>query len=519
MPADKPNRQLNPPHRQKPYGPRPIPRSNRRGFLGSLSDLLHFPAVPSASQMEPTYGQNQEYLEEHQAPMETDFAGQTANAEAGPSNHQNPLPAHYTPYGPLQTLRLDHHTLRIHWPRTTSNLETGPSHQQKSYRWISVNHLFPSNKSVSTPAVGQLSNTEAGPSSDQIPHHLGEYAAPTAGQLPNSQAGLSSHYPGDFAAPSQPLNVVEIPDCGDLDEDEGYYSFSNGVDNPAPIRRITKMVDNYLDEEVAVPIMEKGNFETVRDFRNALNGPASGLMVQNVGKAMKALKAVENTLAKKKQAVSFSKVLARDCEHLGLDTKSTPLSTTVVHQKVMGCLSNFLGIHLPHLNLSTTLRSAIHDTLTISDLAESIAQINRSNNDDKEAFSRKIIDQFTLAMHKVFKTLNLASYEIVELGIAFGDDPVNIVRDGFLTLLTGSTDYALFMQVGGDQMWLKDLCDTHKSNGVKELLEQLKVHNIRIFLIKAKSKDYSSPRALITCLPQVGVECIATMASTEWPGA
>lgn len=63
-----------------------------------------------------------------------------------------------------------------------------------------------------------------------------------------------------------------------------------------------------------------------------------------------------------------------------------------------------------------------------------------------EPFSRKIIDRFTLSMYNLFNKLELASYELVEFRIASAGDPVEILRDGSCTILTGSTDYAIFLQ-------------------------------------------------------------------------
>ena len=63
-----------------------------------------------------------------------------------------------------------------------------------------------------------------------------------------------------------------------------------------------------------------------------------------------------------------------------------------------------------------------------------------------EAFSREIIDQFSLSMLKVFKILNLAVYKANEFRIATLENPVEILRGRFKTILTGYTDYAYFMQ-------------------------------------------------------------------------
>lgn len=63
-----------------------------------------------------------------------------------------------------------------------------------------------------------------------------------------------------------------------------------------------------------------------------------------------------------------------------------------------------------------------------------------------EAFSRRISDLFVVLMHETFEKLHLAFYDIVEFRIASAEDPVEILRDGFRTILTGSTDYAFFLQ-------------------------------------------------------------------------
>ena len=62
------------------------------------------------------------------------------------------------------------------------------------------------------------------------------------------------------------------------------------------------------------------------------------------------------------QAVSFSKVLASDCLHMGLDIETTPIPTTVANQKIMACLSNFSTNEF--------------NNSTIPDLAASIALIS-----------------------------------------------------------------------------------------------------------------------------------------------
>jgi len=63
-----------------------------------------------------------------------------------------------------------------------------------------------------------------------------------------------------------------------------------------------------------------------------------------------------------------------------------------------------------------------------------------------EAFSRIIIDQFSLSMLKVFKSLNLAVCGAKEFRIASLENPVEILRGRFKTILTGYTDYAYFLQ-------------------------------------------------------------------------
>jgi hypothetical protein len=55
---------------------------------------------------------------------------------------------------------------------------------------------------------------------------------------------------------------------------------------------------------------------------------------------------------------------------------------------------------------------------------------------------------------------------------------------------------------------LKAFCDSHHSRGVKALLRQMRVNGVKIFMIEAKSKEYS--KNLEACLPQMGAECIAT---------
>ena len=148
---------------------------------------------------------------------------------------------------------------------------------------------------------------------------------------------------------------------------------------------------------------------------------------------------------------------------MGLDINSPPISTTVANQKVMICLSEFFKDDLKLQDLFTLLQNEINDPSTISYLAASIAEISSSGNDhvrlnvysrpsktnksmQVEAFSRRVIDQFALTVHQTFRKLGLASYDIVEFRIASPDIPVEIVRGGFRTILTGYTDYGIFMR-------------------------------------------------------------------------
>jgi hypothetical protein len=63
-----------------------------------------------------------------------------------------------------------------------------------------------------------------------------------------------------------------------------------------------------------------------------------------------------------------------------------------------------------------------------------------------EAFSRTIIDRFYFSMFSVFKILNLAMYKADEFRIATLENPVEIIRGRFKTILTGHTDFAYFLQ-------------------------------------------------------------------------
>jgi hypothetical protein len=130
-------------------------------------------------------------------------------------------------------------------------------------------------------------------------------------------------------------------------------------------------------------------------------------------------------------------------------------------------------------------------------------------------------------MRKVLKILNLDVYEVPEFLIATLENPVEILRGKFKTILTGSTDYAYFwrckspryynyIEASGSLIYyavdweksdLKAFCDRYHSRGVKVLLGQLRVNGVQIFMIEAKSKEYS--KNLVTCLPQMGAECIA----------
>jgi hypothetical protein len=61
---------------------------------------------------------------------------------------------------------------------------------------------------------------------------------------------------------------------------------------------------------------------------------------------------------------------------------------------------------------------------------------------------------------------------------------------------------------GWSELALKRFCDYHQSRGVQELLRNVQLKKLRVFMVEAKSKKYS--RSLKTRIPQMAGECIAT---------
>jgi len=188
--------------------------------------------------------------------------------------------------------------------------------------------------------------SEARPSGHQIPHQLGEHAAPSemafAGQMANAEAGPShgqnlfslmdfggqttnaeigpsddqnSYYLGGFAAPMQPLSNVGIPyhedtdddiwgewltatlntEAGppDYEEDESYYDFGGGLDNPAAVQHVATMLDEMTGLNVATKLAEDRKYHTISDLNSGLNnGHAAGCKVEDVEKTSCALRAL-----------------------------------------------------------------------------------------------------------------------------------------------------------------------------------------------------------------------------------
>ena len=188
---------------------------------------------------------------------------------------------------------------------------------------------------------GQMANAEAGPSHDQNSHDVGEYAASTpmdmdfSEQMTNAEAGpshdQSSHSLGDFTAPMQPLTTnggislhdnsgnhqpegyaeqppstlaesVEIsfnaePGSAHSEEDNSYYDFRDGLDNPLAVQRVAGMVDEMTDLDVATKLAKHGKYETVNDLIHALNnGQTLGIKASDAKKTNGALKKLVRTL-------------------------------------------------------------------------------------------------------------------------------------------------------------------------------------------------------------------------------
>lgn len=194
--------------------------------------------------------------------------------------------------------------------------------------------------------------------------------------------------PADLEGP--PFNAEAGPT--DFEEDT-YYDFRDGFDNPVAVQRIAKMVDMMTGLEVATRIVESWRHETLSDLRNDLdNGQPLGIKAEDLQETSCVLKELVSTIMKRDmkvkvgvtsslhqlifynflQAVSFSKVLASDCLRMGLDIETTPIPTTVANQKIMACLSNFFEFNLKLSNFSTNE----FNNSTIPDLAASIALIS-----------------------------------------------------------------------------------------------------------------------------------------------
>jgi hypothetical protein len=187
------------------------------------------------------------------------------------------------------------------------------------------------------------SNAEGGPSRDQIPHQLGEYAAPIdsemafAGRMANAEAGpsLGQNPPPlmDFggrmanaeATPNDlnamPPHITSHPirppkthpirprktgppfntEAGptDSEEDESYCDFRDGFNNPVAVQRLAKMVDTMTDLNVARKIAENGRYEAISDLINDLNtGEALGIKAEDVEKTRRVLKKLVSTISK-----------------------------------------------------------------------------------------------------------------------------------------------------------------------------------------------------------------------------
>jgi len=80
-------------------------------------------------------------------------------------------------------------------------------------------------------------------------------------------------------------------------------------------------------------------------------------------------------------------------------------------------------------------------------------------------------------MHNLLKKMDLAKYGVVELRIASAEDPIEIVRDEFLTILTGSVDYSFFFRCEPND-WPEALSLRHSGlepAGVKRILRQIQI--------------------------------------------
>jgi len=99
--------------------------------------------------------------------------------------------------------------------------------------------------------------------------------------------------PADLEGPS--FNTGGRPlDC---EEDESYYDFRDGFDNPVALQRIAKMVDMMTGLEVATKIAESGRYKTLSGLRSDLNnGQALGIKAEDVEKTNRVLKKLVSTL-------------------------------------------------------------------------------------------------------------------------------------------------------------------------------------------------------------------------------
>ena len=139
---------------------------------------------------------------------------------------------------------------------------------------------------------GQMTNAETGPSDDQNSHHLGGFAAP---MQPLSSVGIPYHQETDDDIWGEWLTAILNTEAGppDYEEDESYYDLGGGLDNPAAVQHVATMLDEMTGLNVATKLAENRKYHTIGDLSSGLNnGHAEGCKVEDVEKTSCALRAL-----------------------------------------------------------------------------------------------------------------------------------------------------------------------------------------------------------------------------------
>jgi hypothetical protein len=208
------------------------------------------------------------------AEMTSEYGNSGSNAECGPSRDQIPH-------------QLGEHAASIDsemaFAGQMANAEAGPSLGQNRPPLMDF---------------GRMTNAEAGPSYDQNSHHLGDFAAP---MQPLSNGAIPYHDDtGDDLWEAKPLvaewaRATFNTEAGpvDYEEDESYHNFRDGLDNPAAVQHVATMLDEMTGLNVATKLAEIRKYDTISDLNDGLNtGHAAECKVEDVEKTSCALRAL-----------------------------------------------------------------------------------------------------------------------------------------------------------------------------------------------------------------------------------